>query len=62
MNKCSIISLEQMFFKEDFKMPEILTPEERKKIIDDIINDIFELRNKQDINPACDSASISKTK
>lgn len=43
-------------------MPENLTPEEREKIIDEIIDDLFELRNKQDINPACDSASISKTK
>lgn len=43
-------------------MSEKLTIEERKRIIDEIINDMLDLRHKQDVNPACEFASISEKK
>lgn len=61
-NKCFIIIKEQTFFKEELKMSEKLTIEERKRIIDEIINDMLDLRHKQDVNPACEFASISEKK
>lgn len=42
-------------------MNEKLTPEERKILIESIINDMFDLREKQDFTPACAAVSISDT-
>lgn len=38
-----------------------MTTEERKALIESIIDDIFYLREKQDITPACAAVSISDT-
>lgn len=35
-----------------------MTTEERQQLIESIIDDIMDLKNKQDITPACGHASI----